>query len=180
MSIFLAFFFLVFSLADLPNRNATRCMQGRTQALNFFGLQRLSNTSLRHDLILVDAPGYGQRGRAEWGELFDHYIRTRDTYVTHSNLEDSHNFTLCLTPQTTLYIHPNQRPTRGNRTRQTDAPLSPFRISRPAIQNSTHHHQNGQNASPKTNANMSSSTKYSSGSKSELASSNICCWRIER
>jgi len=28
-------------------------------------------------LILVDAPGYGARGRAEWGELFRKYLDTR-------------------------------------------------------------------------------------------------------
>ncbi|GJJ11459.1 hypothetical protein Clacol_005692 [Clathrus columnatus] len=53
--------------------------EGRTQALNFFGLKRLRSTSPGHDLVLVDAPGYGERGRPEWGVLFDHYIRTRDT-----------------------------------------------------------------------------------------------------
>jgi len=26
----------------------------------------------------VDAPGYGARGRPEWGLLFDHYLRTRN------------------------------------------------------------------------------------------------------
>jgi GTP-binding protein EngB required for normal cell division len=32
-------------------------------------------------LILVDAPGYGARGRVEWGKLFDEYIETREQYV---------------------------------------------------------------------------------------------------
>jgi GTP-binding protein len=32
-------------------------------------------------LVLVDAPGYGMRGRAEWGELFDHYVDNRAQYV---------------------------------------------------------------------------------------------------
>ena len=28
-------------------------------------------------LVLVDAPGYGERGRQEWGTLFDSYIEQR-------------------------------------------------------------------------------------------------------
>ncbi|KAI0642386.1 P-loop containing nucleoside triphosphate hydrolase protein [Trametes meyenii] len=28
-------------------------------------------------LVLVDAPGYGSRGRPEWGQLFDHYVQNR-------------------------------------------------------------------------------------------------------
>lgn len=32
-------------------------------------------------MILVDAPGYGKRGRAEWGELWEHYIDTRAQYL---------------------------------------------------------------------------------------------------
>ena len=28
-------------------------------------------------MVLVDAPGYGARGRPEWGSLFDHYLATR-------------------------------------------------------------------------------------------------------
>jgi GTP-binding protein len=30
---------------------------------------------------LVDAPGYGGRGRPEWGELFDHYVDNRKEYA---------------------------------------------------------------------------------------------------
>jgi len=45
---------------------------GRTQALNFY---RVGGDP--GQLILVDAPGYGARGRAEWGELFDEYIEKR-------------------------------------------------------------------------------------------------------
>lgn len=32
-------------------------------------------------LVLVDAPGYGRRGRLEWGELFEHYVDSRTQYV---------------------------------------------------------------------------------------------------
>ncbi|THH09730.1 hypothetical protein EW145_g1794 [Phellinidium pouzarii] len=46
--------------------------QGRTRSLNFFRVGREPGS-----LIVVDAPGYGRRGRAEWGELWDHYIKTR-------------------------------------------------------------------------------------------------------
>ncbi|KAF8524180.1 P-loop containing nucleoside triphosphate hydrolase protein [Gautieria morchelliformis] len=48
---------------------------GRTQALNFFCARRVNGGGLAS--MLVDAPGYGARGRPEWGELFDHYIRNR-------------------------------------------------------------------------------------------------------
>lgn len=98
-------------------------MQGRTQALNFFGLQRLGNTSLRHDMLLVDAPGYGQRGRPEWGTLFDSYIRTRDRCVSHQvsiNVQKKNHH---LFKQLTLHIHLDQCPARRNRIRQNDAPI---------------------------------------------------------
>jgi GTP-binding protein len=54
--------------------------QGRTQALNFFSVQRLNGKGLIS--VLVDAPGYGARGRPEWGKLFDHYIRNREEWVS--------------------------------------------------------------------------------------------------
>lgn len=46
--------------------------QGRTRALNFFRVGREAGK-----MILVDAPGYGMRGRAEWGELWEYYVDTR-------------------------------------------------------------------------------------------------------
>ncbi|KAG2147824.1 P-loop containing nucleoside triphosphate hydrolase protein [Suillus bovinus] len=45
---------------------------GRTQTLNFF---RVGSHPGR--LIVVDSPGYGARGRPEWGDLFNHYLETR-------------------------------------------------------------------------------------------------------
>ncbi|PPQ85284.1 hypothetical protein CVT25_010057 [Psilocybe cyanescens] len=45
---------------------------GHTKALNFFRVGAEPGK-----LVLVDAPGYGARGRAEWGTLFDHYISNR-------------------------------------------------------------------------------------------------------
>ncbi|KAK2465473.1 hypothetical protein APHAL10511_002365 [Amanita phalloides] len=45
---------------------------GRTRTLNFFQV----GTEPGH-LVLVDAPGYGARGRPEWGELFDTYLESR-------------------------------------------------------------------------------------------------------
>ncbi|THH10560.1 hypothetical protein EW146_g8329 [Bondarzewia mesenterica] len=45
---------------------------GRTKGLNFF---RVGVDPGK--LVLVDAPGYGARGRPEWGSLFDHYLETR-------------------------------------------------------------------------------------------------------
>ncbi|KAH0582409.1 hypothetical protein H2248_010352 [Termitomyces sp. 'cryptogamus'] len=46
--------------------------EGRTRELNFFRVGAEPGK-----LILVDAPGYGARGKAEWGALFDKYIETR-------------------------------------------------------------------------------------------------------
>ncbi|PFH53219.1 hypothetical protein AMATHDRAFT_137681 [Amanita thiersii Skay4041] len=45
---------------------------GRTRELNFFRVGVEPGK-----LIVVDAPGYGGRGRPEWGELFNHYVETR-------------------------------------------------------------------------------------------------------
>ena len=50
-------------------------LKGRTQALNFYCVGDPGK------LILVDAPGYGARGRVQWGELFDKYIETREQYA---------------------------------------------------------------------------------------------------
>ncbi|KAJ8586421.1 P-loop containing nucleoside triphosphate hydrolase protein [Rhizopogon salebrosus TDB-379] len=46
---------------------------GRTQTLNFF---RVGSHPGR--LFVVDSPGYGARGRPEWGALFNHYLETRE------------------------------------------------------------------------------------------------------
>ena len=32
-------------------------------------------------LVLVDAPGYGARGKVQWGEIFNEYIETRKQYA---------------------------------------------------------------------------------------------------
>ncbi|KAI0358284.1 P-loop containing nucleoside triphosphate hydrolase protein [Trametes cingulata] len=45
---------------------------GRTQTLNFYRVGPPPG-----HLVLVDAPGYGSRGRPEWGELFDYYVQNR-------------------------------------------------------------------------------------------------------
>jgi hypothetical protein len=50
--------------------------QGRTRALNFFRVGAPPGK-----LVVVDAPGYGARGRPEWGELFDKYLETRKEYM---------------------------------------------------------------------------------------------------
>jgi len=47
-------------------------MQGHTKTLNFYQVGKAPGKA-----VLVDAPGYGGRGRPEWGELFDHYIDNR-------------------------------------------------------------------------------------------------------
>jgi GTP-binding protein EngB required for normal cell division len=53
--------------------------QGRTKTLNFY---RVGDPG---QLVLVDAPGYGARGRVEWGKLFDEYIENREQYAFPSN-----------------------------------------------------------------------------------------------
>ncbi|EKM82210.1 hypothetical protein AGABI1DRAFT_105518 [Agaricus bisporus var. burnettii JB137-S8] len=45
---------------------------GHTRQLNFYRVGAPPGK-----LILVDAPGYGARGRPEWGEMFDKYLQTR-------------------------------------------------------------------------------------------------------
>ncbi|THU81061.1 P-loop containing nucleoside triphosphate hydrolase protein [Dendrothele bispora CBS 962.96] len=47
---------------------------GRTRRLDFY---RVGPTRDRQ-VILVDAPGYGERGRPEWGRLFDEYVKYRE------------------------------------------------------------------------------------------------------
>ncbi|KAJ3501519.1 hypothetical protein NLJ89_g9302 [Agrocybe chaxingu] len=51
---------------------STSSKAGHTKALNFFLVGPEPGK-----FVVVDAPGYGARGRPEWGELFDHYVRTR-------------------------------------------------------------------------------------------------------
>ncbi|KAF9784917.1 P-loop containing nucleoside triphosphate hydrolase protein [Thelephora terrestris] len=45
---------------------------GHTKTLNFYQVGKAPGKA-----ILVDAPGYGGRGRPEWGKLFDHYTENR-------------------------------------------------------------------------------------------------------
>ncbi|KAJ3575573.1 hypothetical protein NP233_g1003 [Leucocoprinus birnbaumii] len=45
---------------------------GHTRQLNFYRVGAEPGK-----LILVDAPGYGARGRPEWGDMFDNYLQTR-------------------------------------------------------------------------------------------------------
>ena len=60
----------------IKNPAQVHLSQGRTRVLNFF---RVGVSPGK--LILVDAPGYGARGRAEWGELFRKYLDTRKECV---------------------------------------------------------------------------------------------------
>ncbi|EIN03903.1 P-loop containing nucleoside triphosphate hydrolase protein [Punctularia strigosozonata HHB-11173 SS5] len=53
----------------------TSSKPGRTQSLNFY---RVGPTFGPGKLVVVDAPGYGARGRPEWGEIFDYYIDHRE------------------------------------------------------------------------------------------------------
>ncbi|KAG6820204.1 hypothetical protein H0H93_004054 [Arthromyces matolae] len=61
---------------------------GRTRELNFFRVGPAPGK-----LILVDAPGYGARGKAEWGVLFDKYLETRAQYVATDHLSMRHRLT---------------------------------------------------------------------------------------
>ncbi|TBU22697.1 P-loop containing nucleoside triphosphate hydrolase protein [Dichomitus squalens] len=60
--------------AVLGRRNLlhTSKTAGRTQTLNFYRVGPPPG-----HLVLVDAPGYGARGRREWGELFNYYVQNR-------------------------------------------------------------------------------------------------------
>ncbi|CEL61915.1 putative GTP-binding protein EngB OS=Rhodopseudomonas palustris (strain BisB18) GN=engB PE=3 SV=1 [Rhizoctonia solani AG-1 IB] len=62
-------------LNSVMGRNSlvlTSSKPGRTQALNFFQVGPNAG-----ELTLVDAPGYGLRGRPEWGRVFEHYLEKR-------------------------------------------------------------------------------------------------------
>ncbi|KAJ3525741.1 hypothetical protein NMY22_g10448 [Coprinellus aureogranulatus] len=50
----------------------TSSKAGRTRELNFYRVGKEPGK-----LVLVDAPGYGARGKREWGQLFDGYLETR-------------------------------------------------------------------------------------------------------
>lgn len=64
-------------------------LKGRTRELNFYSVGDPGK------LILVDSPGYGTRGKVEWGELFDEYIETREQYAFPTNYF-AHNQTILL------------------------------------------------------------------------------------
>ncbi|KDN47648.1 hypothetical protein RSAG8_03438, partial [Rhizoctonia solani AG-8 WAC10335] len=63
---------LLNSVMGRTNLVTTSSKPGRTQALNFFQVGAIAG-----ELTLVDAPGYGRRGRPEWGKVFEHYLETR-------------------------------------------------------------------------------------------------------
>nr|GAT46975.1 P-loop containing nucleoside triphosphate hydrolase protein [Mycena chlorophos] len=50
---------------------------GATKSLKFFRWQ-LAAPGHARSVVLVDAPGYGARGRVEWGTLVDAYIENRE------------------------------------------------------------------------------------------------------
>ncbi|KAJ3811325.1 P-loop containing nucleoside triphosphate hydrolase protein [Lentinula aff. lateritia] len=60
---------------------ATSSKPGKTRRLDFFRVGAAPGK-----LILVDSPGYGNRGRPEWGLLFDSYVKNRQelkrVYIT--------------------------------------------------------------------------------------------------
>lgn len=54
-------------------------LKGRTRGLEFYRVGEPGK------LVLVDAPGYGVRGKVNWGELFNEYIETREQYAFPTN-----------------------------------------------------------------------------------------------
>ncbi|KAJ4495206.1 hypothetical protein C8J55DRAFT_415371 [Lentinula edodes] len=60
---------------------ATSSKAGKTRRLDFFRVGAAPGK-----LILVDSPGYGNRGRPEWGLLFNSYVKNRQelkrVYIT--------------------------------------------------------------------------------------------------
>ncbi|CAE6406211.1 unnamed protein product [Rhizoctonia solani] len=64
---------LLNSVMGRANLVITSSKPGRTQALNFFQVGPTAR-----ELTLVDAPGYGKRGRPEWGKVFEYYLETRE------------------------------------------------------------------------------------------------------
>jgi GTP-binding protein len=59
--------------------NSHSYLKGRTRALDFY------NIGDPGKLVLVDAPGYGARGKVEWGKIFEEYIETREQYAFSTN-----------------------------------------------------------------------------------------------
>jgi GTP-binding protein len=59
-------------MAPLRSLLSQDMQQGRTRELNFYRVGKEPGS-----LVMVDAPGYGARGKREWGELFDGYLETR-------------------------------------------------------------------------------------------------------
>ncbi|KAF7309395.1 p-loop containing nucleoside triphosphate hydrolase protein [Mycena indigotica] len=54
----------------------TSSKPGGTKELKFFRVEITAGVTTK-PLVLVDSPGYGSRGRAHWGQLFDQYIQER-------------------------------------------------------------------------------------------------------
>lgn len=55
-----------------PHPLLTASSKGHTQQFNFYRVGAEPGK-----LILVDTPGYGKRGRPEWGDMLDEYLKTR-------------------------------------------------------------------------------------------------------
>lgn len=102
--------YVFYAMADIG-------LQGRTQTLNFYRVGPDPG-----QLVLVDAPGYGGRGRPEWGELFDHYVDNRSAYVSQSLY--THALALKIGPQAPTCVYPVQRKTRLERGGPHHAPIS--------------------------------------------------------
>jgi GTP-binding protein len=98
---------LINSLLGVRGLARTSRTPGRTQALNFF----LVNRRFR----FVDLPGYGyarvpQRMRSEWGEMATNYLAKRDLLVLSIQIVDSRHEPTNLDVQLDEWLAANARP----------------------------------------------------------------------
>ena len=96
-----------------PHPLLTVSSKGHTQQFNFYRVGAESGK-----LILVDTPGYGKRGRPEWGDMLDEYLKTRKQSAVLVSLLVHSSRPLF---QASSCLHPLQRQTRFEPLRQGDA-----------------------------------------------------------
>ncbi|PBK98956.1 P-loop containing nucleoside triphosphate hydrolase protein [Armillaria gallica] len=89
------------------NLLVTSSKAGRTRQLNFFRVGPELG-----QLVLVDAPGYGRRGRSEWGDLFDQYLQTRKelrrVYVTFNGKHRLNEYDVQMLEHLTKNLHTSE------------------------------------------------------------------------
>ncbi|KAK0497434.1 P-loop containing nucleoside triphosphate hydrolase protein, partial [Armillaria luteobubalina] len=89
------------------NLLVTSSKAGRTRQLNFFRVGPEPG-----QLVLVDAPGYGRRGRSEWGDLFDQYLQMRKelrrVYVTFNGKHRLNEYDVQMLEHLTKNLHTSE------------------------------------------------------------------------